>query len=274
MGVEEVDITREYMKEIYNYDLLTQEQEIEYAKNKNYDALVSANLRLVVNIAKKYKGRGVQFIDLIQEGNMGLMVAAEKFDPEKGFRFSTYATYWIQQYIGRAVANQARTVRIPLHIYSRINKMNTVIKEFVAKEEREPDEAELAKIMETDIREIRKLKEYYQTTISLDTPIDNGEDKDTSVGDLIEDEKSQDPYKNAEKVALQSAVAALLNSLETREADVIKKRFGLDGNNPMTLEEVSKIYGLTKERIRQIENQGLKKLRNPLRSNQLKEFLV
>ncbi len=274
MGVEEVDITREYMKEIYNYDLLTQEQEIEYAKNKNYDALVSANLRLVVNIAKKYKGRGVQFIDLIQEGNMGLMVAAEKFDPEKGFRFSTYATYWIQQYIGRAVANQARTVRIPLHIYSRINKMNTVIKEFVAKEEREPDEAELAKMMETDIREIRKLKEYYQTTISLDTPIDNGEDKDTSVGDLIEDEKSQDPYKNAEKVALQSAVAALLNSLETREADVIKKRFGLDGNNPMTLEEVSKIYGLTKERIRQIENQGLKKLRNPLRSNQLKEFLV
>lgn len=274
MGVEEVDITREYIKEIYNYDLLTQEQEIEFAKNKDYDALVSANLRLVVNVAKKYKNRGVQFIDLVQEGNMGLMVAAKKFDPDKGFRFSTYATYWIQQYIGRAVANQARTVRIPLHIYSRINKMNTVIKEFTAKEEREPSEAELANIMETDVREIRKLKEYYQTTISLDTPIDNGEDKDTLIGDLIEDEKSQDPYKNAEKSALQSAVAALLNSLDIREADIIRKRFGLDGNNPMTLEEVSKIYGLTKERIRQIENQGLKKLRNPLRCQSVKEFLA
>lgn len=274
MNNGEVDIIQEYIKEIHEYDLLTQEQEIEYANNKNYDALVSANLRLVVNMAKKYKGRGVPFVDLIQEGNMGLMVAAKKFDPDKGFRFSTYATYWIQQYIGRAVANQARTVRIPLHIYSRINKMNTIIKEFITKEEREPEEHELAAYMETDVAEIRKLKEYYQTTLSLDTPIDNGEDKETSIGDLVEDETSQDPYKNAEKNALQNAVAALLDSLNDREADVIKKRFGIGEINPMTLEEISKQYGLTKERIRQIENQALKKLRNPIRSGSLKEFLA
>ena len=274
MNNGEVDIIQEYIKEIHEYDLLTKEQEIEYANNKNYDALVSANLRLVVNMAKKYKGRGVPFIDLIQEGNMGLMVAAKKFDPDKGFRFSTYATYWIQQYIGRAVANQARTVRIPLHIYSRINKMNTIIKEFITKEEREPEEHELAAYMETDVAEIRKLKEYYQTTLSLDTPIDNGEDKETSIGDLVEDETSQDPYKNAEKNALQNAVAALLDSLNDREADVIKKRFGIGEINPMTLEEISKQYGLTKERIRQIENQALKKLRNPIRSGSLKEFLA
>ena len=274
MNNGEVDIIQEYIKEIHEYDLLTKEQEIEYANNKNYDALVSANLRLVVNMAKKYKGRGVPFVDLIQEGNMGLMVAAKKFDPDKGFRFSTYATYWIQQYIGRAVANQARTVRIPLHIYSRINKMNTIIKEFITKEEREPEEHELAAYMETDVAEIRKLKEYYQTTLSLDTPIDNGEDKETSIGDLVEDETSQDPYKNAEKNALQNAVAALLDSLNDREADVIKKRFGIGEINPMTLEEISKQYGLTKERIRQIENQALKKLRNPIRSGSLKEFLA
>ena len=271
---EEVNIIREYIKEVYNYDLLTAEEEQKFAKEKDYDALVSANLRLVINIAKKYKGRGVQFVDLIQEGNMGLMVAAKKFDPDKGFRFSTYATYWIQQYIGRAVANQARTVRIPLHIYSRINKMNTIIKEFITKEEREPEEYELAAYMETDVAEIRKLKEYYQTTLSLDTPIDNGEDKETSIGDLVEDETSQDPYKNAEKNALQNAVAALLDSLNDREADVIKKRFGIGEINPMTLEEISKQYGLTKERIRQIENQALKKLRNPIRSDSLKEFLA
>ena len=274
MNNGEVDIIQEYIKEIHEYDLLTKEQEIEYANNKNYDALVSANLRLVVNMAKKYKGRGVPFVDLIQEGNMGLMVAAKKFDPDKGFRFSTYATYWIQQYIGRAVANQARTFRIPLHIYSRINKMNTIIKEFITKEEREPEEHELAAYMETDVAEIRKLKEYYQTTLSLDTPIDNGEDKETSIGDLVEDETSQDPYKNAEKNALQNAVAALLDSLNDREADVIKKRFGIGEINPMTLEEISKQYGLTKERIRQIENQALKKLRNPIRSGSLKEFLA
>ena len=271
---EEVNIIREYIKEVYNHELLTAEKEKELAKEKNYDELVSANLRLVISIAKKYTNRGVAFMDLIQEGNMGLMVAAQKFDPDKGFRFSTYATYWIQQYVGRAVANQARTVRIPINIYSSISKMNAAIEKISKLTGGTPTDEELAAEMGITLEELKKLKYYYQTTLSLDESIDNGEEKDTTVGDLIADNNAEDPYRKAEKSALQDAVAAVLGSLSDKEADVIKKRFGLDDGIPMTLEEISKIYGLTKERIRQIENQALKKLRNPSRSGKLEAFLV
>lgn len=271
---EEVNIIREYIKEVYNHELLTAEKEKELAKEKNYDELVSANLRLVISIAKKYTNRGVAFMDLIQEGNMGLMVAAQKFDPDKGFRFSTYATYWIQQYVGRAVANQARTVRIPINIYSSISKMNAAIEKISKLTGGTPTDEELAAEMGITLEELKKLKYYYQTTLSLDESIDNGEDKDTTVGDLIADNNVEDPYRKAEKSALQDAVAAVLGSLSDKEADVIKKRFGLDDGIPMTLEEISKIYGLTKERIRQIENQALRKLRNPSRSGKLEAFLV
>ena len=269
---EIVNNIREYLREVNNFELLTKEQEIEYATNKEYDKLVNANLRLVVSIAKKYKGRGVPFIDLIQEGNMGLMYAAPKFDIEKGFRFSTFATYWIKQYIGRAIANQARTVRMPVHMFTAISKMNGAIRELTLELGEEPTDEEIAKKLGIELKEVTNMRTIAQNIVSLEAKV--GDDGDgTELEDLIGDETAEDPYVMAEKSALKDMIKNILATLEDREADIIKKRFGIDGE-PMTLEQVSQVYGLTKERIRQIENKGLKKLRNPVRSDRLKEFLI
>lgn len=271
MSIETVNSIKEYLREINQYELLTQEQEIEYAKNKDYNRLVEANLRLVVSIAKKYKGRGIPFVDLIQEGNMGLMRAAEKFDIEKGYRFSTYATYWVQQFISRAVANQARTIRMPVHIFTMLSKMNGVIRELTQELNDEPTDEEIASRMEIDVEKVKELKKVSQNVVSLETKI--GSEEDTELEELIADENVVNPYDELERGALRETLDGLLNTLEEREADIICKRFGLNGE-PMTLEQVSETYGLTKERIRQIENKALKKLRNPSRSNKLKEFFA
>ena len=270
---ELVNGIREYLREINEYELLTQEQEVEYATNKEYDKLVNANLRLVVSIAKKYKGRGVAFIDLIQEGNMGLMYAAPKFDAKKGFRFSTFATYWIKQYIGRAIANQARTVRMPVHMFTAISKMNGAIRELTLELGEDPTDEEIAKKLGIEVKEVKNMKQIAQNIVSLEAKIGGDDGDATELEDLIGDEGAEDPYMVAERSALKDMIHTILETLDEREADIIRKRFGLDGE-AMTLEQVSEIYGLTKERIRQIENKGLKKLRNPVRSGKLKEFLA
>jgi len=276
-GVAIDDPVRMYLKEIGRIPLLTPDEEIELAKRKeqgNEEAkrrLAEANLRLVVSIAKKYVGRGMLFLDLIQEGNLGLIKAVEKFDYRKGYKFSTYATWWIRQAITRAIADQARTIRIPVHMVETINKLIRVSRQLLQEMGREPSPEEIAKEMGISVDRIREIMKIAQEPVSLETPI--GEEEDSHLGDFIEDTDVPAPAEAASFMILKEQLEDVLNTLTSREEKVLRLRFGLDDGRPRTLEEVGQIFGVTRERIRQIEAKALRKLRHPSRSKKLKDFL-
>ncbi len=271
------DPVKMYLKDIGRVPLLSSEEEIdlavkmmngdEYAKRR----LSEANLRLVVSIAKRYVGRGLLFLDLIQEGNFGLMKAVEKFDYTKGFRFSTYATWWIRQSITRAIADQARTIRIPVHMVETINKEVRASRALLQKLGREPTTEEIAKEMGISEEKVREIQKIAQETISLDTPV--GEEEDTNLGTFLQDESAANPSEAATNLMLKEQLLDVLNTLTPREQKVIMLRYGVDDGHPRTLEEVGKEFNVTRERIRQIEAKALKKLRQPSRSKKLKDFL-
>ena len=246
-------------------------KQVEEAKSAR-EKLVNSNLRLVVSIAKKYTQRGLQFLDLIQEGNMGLMKAVDKFDYNKGFKFSTYATWWIRQAITRAVADQARTIRIPVHMVETINKLVRVQRQLVQKLSREPSPEEVAEAMGIDVDKVQQIQKIAQEPISLESPV--GEEEDSSLGDFVPDPQAIDPYEYTTKVKLNEEVENVLTTLTDREERVLKLRFGLVDGRARTLEEVGKEFGVTRERIRQIEAKALRKLKHPSRSKKLKDFLV
>lgn len=276
-GVKINDPVRMYLKEIGRVSLLTAEDEVnlairiqqgdEEAKRK----LAEANLRLVVSIAKRYVGRGMLFLDLIQEGNMGLIKAVEKFDHEKGFKFSTYATWWIRQAITRAIADQARTIRIPVHMVETINKLIRVSRQLLQELGREPTPEEIAVEMELTPEKVREIMKIAQEPVSLETPI--GEEDDSHLGDFIEDQEALAPSDAAAYELLKEQLEDVLDTLTEREENVLRLRFGLDDGRTRTLEEVGKVFGVTRERIRQIEAKALRKLRHPSRSKRLKDFL-
>lgn len=267
-----------YLKEIGNYHLLTIEEEVELAKRiekgDEYatQKLVESNLRLVVSIAKRYVGRGLSFLDLIQEGNLGLIKAVEKFDYTKGFKFSTYATWWIRQAITRAIADQSRTIRIPVHMSEVINKTYRVSRSLLQEYGREPTEHEIAKAMELPVEKVREILKVSADPISLDTPI--GEEDDSHLGDFIKDETIIGPEEAAAYSVLQDQISKLLDTLTDREQRVLVLRFGLLDGRPRTLEEVGKEFNVTRERIRQIEAKALRKLRHPSRAKMLKGYEV
>ena len=272
------DPVRMYLKEIGRIKLLTREQEIELAQGvdkgnkKSKKHLTTANLRLVVSIAKKYIGRGMSFLDLIQEGNKGLIRAVEKYDWTKGFKFSTYATWWIRQAITRAIADQARTIRIPVHMVETINKLIRISRKLMQELGREPTAEEVAKEMEIEPSKVREIMKISQKTTSLETPI--GDDEDSYLGDFIPDETQLSPYDVTSIKMLEENVEEVLGSLSDREARVLKMRFGLQKNQrPMTLEEVGREFGVTRERIRQIEAKALKKLKHPSQRKKLQDYL-
>jgi len=271
------DPVRMYLKEIGQIKLLSTEEELELADritNGDEEAkaiLAEANLRLVVSIAKRYVGRGMLFLDLIQEGNIGLMKAVEKFDVEKGFKFSTYATWWIRQAITRAIADQARTIRVPVHMVETINKLARIERQLTLELNREPTEEELAKKMGTNIEKIREIYKIRQEPVSLETPI--GEEDDSHLGDFIPDETNMSPEDFAVNELLKDEISEVLLTLTEREEKVIRLRFGLEDGRPRTLEEVGQLFGVTRERIRQIEAKALRKLRHPSRSRKLKDYL-
>ena len=271
------DPVRMYLKEIGKVRLLTAAEEVQLAKRIEKgdmtakSRLVEANLRLVVSIAKKYVGRGMLFLDLIQEGNLGLIRAVEKFDYKKGYKFSTYATWWIRQAITRAIADQARTIRIPVHMVETINKLIRVQRQLLQKLGREPTPDEIAKYMEITSEKVREIMKISQDPVSLETPI--GEEEDSHLGDFIEDSEVEAPSDAASFTMLQEQLGEVLNSLNERERKVIQLRFGLQDGHPRTLEEVGREFGVTRERIRQIESKTLSKLRHPNRSGALKDFL-
>lgn len=270
------DPVRMYLKEIGRIPLLTREEEISLAqRNDRGDLhakakLTSSNLRLVVSIAKKYIGRGMTFLDLIQEGNKGLIRAVEKYDWTKGYKFSTYATWWIRQAITRAIADQARTIRIPVHMVETINKMVRIQRRLMQDLGREPAPEEVGEEMELPVEKIREIMKISQKTTSLETPI--GDDEDSYLGDFIPDESQPSPYDATSKRLLKENIDEVLASLSDREARVLKMRFGL-GYKPMTLEEVGKKFGVTRERIRQIEAKALRKLKHPSKRKQLQDYL-
>ncbi|MCG9479992.1 MAG: RNA polymerase sigma factor RpoD [Actinomycetia bacterium] len=271
------DPVRMYLKEIGKVRLLTAVEEVQLAKRiKKGDMaakrkLVEANLRLVVSIAKKYVGRGMLFLDLIQEGNLGLIRAVEKFDHTKGYKFSTYATWWIRQAITRAIADQARTIRIPVHMVETINKLIRIQRQLLQKLGREPAPEEIAKQMGFSPDKVREIMKISQEPVSLETPI--GEEEDSHLGDFIEDSEVEAPSDAASFTMLQEQLQDVLNTLNERERKVIQLRFGLQDGHPRTLEEVGREFGVTRERIRQIESKTLSKLRHPNRSGALKDFL-
>lgn len=276
-GVKINDPVRMYLKEIGRVPLLTADEEvslalkIEQGDQEAKQRLAEANLRLVVSIAKRYVGRGMQFLDLIQEGNMGLMKAVEKFDHRKGFKFSTYATWWIRQAITRAIADQARTIRIPVHMVETINKLIRIQRQLLQELGKEPTPEQLAEKMEMPTEKVREILKIAQEPVSLETPI--GEEDDSHLGDFIEDQEATSPAEHAAYELLKEQLEDVLDTLTDREENVLRLRFGIDDGRTRTLEEVGKVFGVTRERIRQIEAKALRKLRHPSRSKQLKDFL-
>lgn len=271
------DPVRMYLKEIGRVELLTADEEVSLAQRIEQgdpvakQELAEANLRLVVSIAKRYVGRGMSFLDLIQEGNMGLMKAVEKFDYHKGFKFSTYATWWIRQAITRAIADQARTIRIPVHMVETINKLVRVQRTLLQDLGREPTPEEIGAEMDLPTEKVREILKIAQEPVSLETPI--GEEDDSHLGDFIEDEGAMSPEAFTSSSLLREQLEDVLDTLTDREENVLRLRFGLDDGNIRTLEQVGKVFGVTRERIRQIEAKALRKLRHPSRSKQLKDFL-
>lgn len=276
-GVSIEDPVRMYLKEIGKVPLLSAEEEIELAKRmENGDEaakkrLAEANLRLVVSIAKRYVGRGMLFLDLIQEGNLGLIKAVEKFDYRKGYKFSTYATWWIRQAITRAIADQARTIRIPVHMVETINKLIRVSRQLLQELGREPTPEEIAKEMDMSVERVREILKISQEPVSLETPI--GEEEDSHLGDFIQDDNVPVPADAAAFTLLKEQLVEVLSTLTDREQKVLRLRFGLDDGRARTLEEVGKEFNVTRERIRQIEAKALRKLRHPSRSRKLKDYL-
>ena len=272
------DPVRMYLKEIGRINLLTNDEEFEYARLAEQGdefakkMLAESNLRLVVSIAKRYVGRGMLFLDLIQEGNIGLMKAVDKFDPDKGYKFSTYATWWIRQAITRAIADQARTIRVPVHMVETINKLARVQRQLTQELNREPSEEEIAKKLGISVDKVREVYKISQDPVSLETPI--GEEDDSHLGDFIKDERTMSPEEYATVELLKEELANVLLTLTEREEKVLRLRFGLDDGQCRTLEEVGQIFGVTRERIRQIEAKALRKLRHPSRSRKLKDFLI
>ena len=271
------DPVRMYLKEIGQIKLLTLDEEsvladrISEGDEEAKNILAEANLRLVVSIAKRYVGRGMLFLDLIQEGNIGLMKAVDKFDVSKGYKFSTYATWWIRQAITRAIADQARTIRVPVHMVETINKLARIQRQLTLELNREPSEEELAKKMGTSVDKVREIYKISQDPVSLETPI--GEEDDSHLGDFIKDERNLSPEEFATNEMLKDEISQVLETLTEREEKVIRLRFGLEDGKPRTLEEVGQMFGVTRERIRQIEAKALRKLRHPSRSRKLRDYM-
>ncbi|MBC5580302.1 RNA polymerase sigma factor RpoD [Anaerofilum sp. BX8] len=276
-GVAIDDPVKVYLKEIGRVPLLTPEEEIELAERilqgdeRAKQRLAEANLRLVVSIAKRYVGRGMQFLDLIQEGNLGLIKAVEKFDHTKGFKFSTYATWWIRQAITRAIADQARTIRIPVHMVETINKVKKVSSQLLHRNGHEPTPEEISAELDMPVDKVREIMRVAQEPVSLETPI--GEEEDSHLGDFIPDEDAPVPAEAASHTLLKEQLSGVLKTLTPREEKVLRLRFGLEDGRPRTLEEVGKEFNVTRERIRQIEAKALRKLRHPSRSKKLRDFL-
>ncbi|VBB06068.1 rna polymerase sigma-70 [Lucifera butyrica] len=276
-GISIDDPVRMYLKEIGRVPLLSAEEEIQLAKKMELGddeakrRLAEANLRLVVSIAKRYVGRGMLFLDLIQEGNLGLIKAVEKFDYNKGYKFSTYATWWIRQAITRAIADQARTIRIPVHMVETINKLIRVSRQLLQELGHEPSPEEIAGEMDISVDRVREIMKIAQEPVSLETPI--GEEEDSHLGDFIEDQDAPAPAEAASFMLLKEQLEEVLETLTPREEKVLRLRFGLDDGRARTLEEVGQHFGVTRERIRQIEAKALRKLRHPSRSKKLKDFL-
>lgn len=279
-GLADSDPIRMYLREIGSVPLLKPDQEIELARRIAEGGsdgafakrqLVQANLRLVVSIAKKYVGRGMQFLDLIQEGNLGLIRAAEKFDYERGFRFSTYATWWIRQAITRSIADQARTIRIPVHVVETINRLKKITRKLAQDKGRKPTEEEIAEAMEISVAKLHDILRVAQEPISLETPV--GKEEDSRLADFVEDTNAATPAMSVTQDLLREDIIEVMASLAPRERDVLRLRFGLDDGRSRTLEEVGQLFGVTRERIRQIEAKALRKLRHPQRSRRLREYI-
>lgn len=276
-GVASTDPIREYLKEIGSIPLLTQEQEQDLAKRKSEgDAeagkkLVEANLRLVVSIAKRYTGRGMSFLDLVQEGNIGLMKAVEKFDYTKGYRLSTYATWWVKQSVTRALADQSRTIRLPVHMVEAVNRIRKAQRALAVKLGREPSNEEIGKEVGMSEKRVTELMQSSGDTVSLETPV--GDEDGSNLGDFVADDSNASTEEKAESVFLREEIEQMLQGLNPREREVIILRFGLESGHPLTLEEVGKHFKVTRERIRQIETAALRKLRNPSRSKKIRDFL-
>lgn len=276
-GIGTEDPVRMYLKEIGTVPLLSNEEEYELAVKKQHgdenakQRLIEANLRLVVSIAKRYTGRGMSFLDLVQEGNLGLIKGVEKFDPAKGFKLSTYATWWIRQSVTRALADQARTIRVPVHMVETINKMSKMQRKLTLELGYEPSVKELAEHLDMSEEKVQEIMQIAREPASLETPI--GEEDDSNLGDFVADSNVVTPEGNVESVMLREHIDTLLGDLKERERQVIVLRFGLEDGHPRTLEEVGKEFNVTRERIRQIEAKALRKLRNPVRSKRIRDFL-